>query len=418
MLDDEGCASFHRWARLPHESMTPLAWAMLVLLVGIVAAGLDVLIGVRKLPRLAAERPREGGGAPLVSIVVAARDEERGVEEAMGSLLAQHYPALEIVAVDDRSTDRTGAILDRLATANPAPGAGGGGSGAAGRPTLRVIHVRELPPGWLGKNHALSVGAAAARGQWLLFTDADVVMHAETVARTVRFVERSGCDHLALFPDMRMLGILLQAFVVSFLVWFTGWIRPWRVRDPRSRWFIGVGAFNLVRASAYARAGGHASIRLRPDDDLKLGKILKRSGARQEAGLGHGLIEVEWYRSIGETIRGLEKNSFAAVEYHAPLMLGAAFGYLLVGLGPLAALLFGSGPLRLFGALAAAFQLLLQARMAREARVTVRTAPLYPLTAVLFAWIIVRTLALNLSRGGIVWRGTFYSLEELRRNKV
>ena len=396
--------------------MTPLAWAMLVLLLAIAAAGLDVLIGTGKLPRLAGERPREGPGAPpLVSIVVAARDEERGIEEAMGSLLAQRYPALEIVAVDDRSTDLTGAILDRLATAAATELPAGD---RAARPALRVIHVRELPPGWLGKNHALSVGAAAARGQWLLFTDADVVMHAEAVARTMGFVDRRGCDHLALFPDMRMLGLLLQAFVVSFLVWFTGWIRPWRVRDPGSRWFIGVGAFNLVRTSAYARAGGHAPIRLRPDDDLKLGKILKRSGARQEAGLGHGLIEVEWYRSIGETIRGLEKNAFSAVEYHIPLMLGAALLYLIVGLGPLAALVFGSGPLRLFGALAVAFQLFLQARMAREARVTVRTAPLYPLMALLFTWIIVRTLALNLSRGGIVWRGTFYPLEELRRNRV
>lgn len=383
--------------------MTPLAWAVAALVLAIAAAGLDLVIGFHRLRRLRDFPPRDGREVPLVSLVVAARNEERGVEAAARSLLAQGYPRLEIVAVDDRSDDRTGAILDRL---------------AAGEPRLRVVHVRELPPGWLGKNHALATGAAAAAGEWILFTDADVVMHPDAVGRAVTAAERLGSDHLAVLPELVMRGVLAQAFLTSFGIIGIEALRPWKARDPGSRRSAGVGAFNLVRAAAYRRAGGHEPIRLRPDDDLKLGKILKRSGARQEVMLGTGIVTVEWYHSLGEAIRGLEKNSFAVVEYNALLMLGGVFFYLLVGLGPLAALVFGAGPLRTIGAVGVGIQIALQARMAGEIHAPRWTGVLYPAGALILAWIVLRTLVLNVRQGGIVWRGTFYPLAELRKNRV
>jgi glycosyltransferase involved in cell wall biosynthesis len=383
--------------------MTPLAWAVLLMVAAVAAAGLDLTIGFRRLARLADFPPCGDTGAPLVSVVVAARDEERGVEAAARSLLAQRYSRLEIIVVEDRSTDRTGAILDRL---------------ALGDPRLRVVHVRELPAGWLGKNHALATGAAAARGDWILFTDADVVMHPEAVGRAVEFAERRGFDHLAVLPELRMRGVFAQAFLVSFGITGIEALRPWKARDLKSRRFAGVGAFNLVRATSYRRAGGHDPIRLRPDDDLKLGKILKRSGARQDVLLGAGLVMVEWYNSLGEAIRGLEKNSFSVVEYNALLMLGAALFYLVVGLGPLAALAFGAGPVRAIGGIGVALQVALQARIAGEIHASRWTGVLYPAGALILAWIVVRTLVLNLRQGGIVWRGTFYPLEELRKNRV
>lgn len=383
--------------------MTLVGWAMLGLLIFIAGAGLDVLIGFRRLERLVNIPPRSSTAAPLVSIVVAARDEERGVEAAMRSLLAQRYSALEIVAVDDRSTDRTGAILDRL---------------AAGDARLRVVHLRELPAGWLGKNHALSLGAAAARGEWLLFADGDIVMTPETLGRAMGFAERRGLDHLAILPDIRMPGLLLQSFATAFICWGMAILRPWKARDPTSWRFVGVGAFNLVRCTAYAKAGGHAPIRLRPDDDLKLGKILKRSGARSDFLLSGGLISVEWYDSVGALINGLTKNSFSVVEYRLLPMLGGVPLYLIGGLGPLAALVLGRGPVRWFAGAAVAIQLGVMLRGTRETGVPRRTVLLYPVVSLLFAWIILRTLVLNLAQGGIVWRGTFYPLSELRRNRV
>lgn len=376
---------------------------MLGVLLVIVVLGLDVVLGFRRLERLADAAPRESAGAPLVSIVVAARDEARGIEAAARALLAQRYPCFEVVAVDDRSTDGTGEILDRLARSDS---------------RLRVIHLRELPKGWLGKNHALSVGAAAAGGIWLLFTDADVMLAAETLGRAVGLAERRGYDHLAVVPEIRLPGLLLQAFGTAFICWGAAILRPWKARDPSSWRYVGIGAFNLVRAEAYQRAGGHEPIRLRPDDDLKLGKLLKRSGARSDFLLGKGLLSVEWYHSVSEAINGLMKNTFSVVEYRLLPMLAGVPVYLVGGLGPLAALLLGSGPLRWLGAAAVASQLGIMLFGTRESGAPRRVALLYPVVSVLFAWIVLRALVLNLAQRGIVWRGTFYPLSELRRNKV
>ena len=181
---------------------------------------------------------------------------------------------------------------------------------------------------------------------------------------------------------------------------------------------MGVGAFNLVRVSAYRRAGGHQPIRLRPDDDIKLGKILKATGARSEVVRGHGTISVEWYDSLGEAITGLMKNSFSVVEYRPLLMVGAILFYLLGGLAPLAALLLGSELLRLLGAVGVGIQLAGMLWGTRETGASPLSALLYPFLCVVFAWIVLRALVLNLWQGGIVWRGTFYPLSELRKNRV
>ena len=375
-----------------------LGWARLGLLLFVVVAGVDILIGLSRIEPLAGVAPRSGPG-PLVTLITAARDEARGIEAAARSLLAQDYSALEFVMVDDRSTDRTGAILDGLAAQDP---------------RVRVVHVGELPPGWLGKNHALARGAAAARGEWLLFADADIVMDPTTIARAMQYVERRGLDHLTLLPELVMPGILLKAFVSSFVIWLAGFLRPWRARDPGSRRFVGVGAFNLVRAGSYAAAGGHQPIRLRPDDDLKLGQILKRSGARQDLVQGRGLVSVEWYHSLGEAIDGLMKNAVAAGEYTPVLLVLGALAYLLIGLGPVSAAVLGDGVLRILGLVTAGLLFLIHLRGAREAGAPLRGALLYPVVSVIFAWIGVRALALNLWQGGISWRGTFYPLSELR----
>lgn len=381
--------------------MSLLAWGLVALLAILLALGVMLLIGLRRLVQLS-ELTGHSGAAPLVSLIVAARNEERNVEAAMRSLLAQQYPALEIIAVEDRSTDRTGAILDGLARSEP---------------RLTVVHVTELPPGWLGKNHALSVGAASAQGEWLLFADADVVMHPEVVSRAVGYATRAGFDNITLLPDTLMPGLFLKAFCIVGIVIFSLALRPWKARDPKSRAFVGVGAFNLVRASAYRRAGGHDPIRLRPDDDIKLGKLLKRSGARQDAVSGLGMVSVEWYHSVSELIDGLMKNSFSVVNYNAVLSLGGSLFYVVLALGPLAALILGHGVVQLLGGAIVLWQLLLHAVVAREARLPVLAVPLYPAVYLLFAWIVVRATLLTLIRGGIVWRDTFYPLTELRKNR-
>jgi len=244
---------------------TFLLWLAIATLLFWIALCIELTLGNRSIKFLRdlpspAEPPSQ-----RVSIIIAARNEERNVEEALRSILRQDDANLEVIAVDDRSTDRTGAILDRLAGADP---------------RLRIVHLKELPPGWLGKNYALDRGAEQASGDLLLFTDADVVMQPSTVSRAVGYSLEHQIDHLAIAPDIKMPGVLLKLFAGAFAIFFSLYARPWKASDPRSKRYVGIGAFNLVRKDVYRAVGGHQAIAMRPDDDLKLGKLVKRNGYR------------------------------------------------------------------------------------------------------------------------------------------
>jgi len=378
----------------------------LILALGCLAAQLAMLgllaSGARSL-RLFPGPARTEGRTPAVSIVVAARDEAAAIERAMRSLLALDYPALELVAVDDRSADATGAILDRLAAADA---------------RLKVLHVRELPAGWLGKNHALAIGAHEATGELLLFTDADVEFAPSALREAVAVLEDERLDHLALAPRVRMPGAWLAACVAYFGRQFYVFLRPWRARDPRSSAHIGVGAFNLVRAAAYRAVGGHERIALRPDDDVKLGKLLKLAGFRQALKHAPDALSVEWYGSVREFVRGLEKNVLAGLDYHGVLGLAGLAALLALEVLPWIILAVGDRPARC-AALAAILVLVgTLAAILREARASAAAALLAPAAALVFAYAFARSILLTYARGGIVWRGTFYALAELRRNEV
>lgn len=340
---------------------------------------------------------------PRLSVVIAARNEERGIEEALRSVLRQHYPELEVIVVDDRSTDATGVILDRLALDHP---------------RLHPLHLDHLPEGWLGKNHALHHAAARAHGDWILFTDADVVLHSTAAARAVAFAERAGLDHLAVAPELVMPSPALDLFGGTFAFLFAQYARPWKARDPDSRAHIGVGAFNLVRASAYRAVGGHEPIRMRPDDDLKLGKLLKRAGFRQDVLFGRGMVTVEWYASLPEAVRGLEKNAFAGVDYSLAAVAASSAALLLLNVWPFVAIFVTAGAVRAVYLAVAALMIALYAASTRGSGTHPLTAVAFPFGTLLFVFILVRSAALALARGGIRWRDTHYPLAELRANRV
>ncbi|MCS7080690.1 MAG: glycosyltransferase family 2 protein [Chloracidobacterium sp.] len=339
----------------------------------------------------------------FVSVIVAARNEADTIEPALRSLAAQDHPALEIIVVNDRSTDATSDVLARLQQEYP---------------SLKVITVPELPPGWLGKNHAHWIGAQAAQGEFLLFTDADIVMHPSAVRRATAFAVAERLDHLAMGPEVHMPGALLTAFLGTFTMCFAMFIRPWRARDPRSPAFVGVGAFNLVRRAAYERAGTHAAIRMRPDDDIKLGKIIKRAGGRQELVAGKHLLSVVWYRSVGELIRGLEKNAFAGMDYNLALAAVGPLTLFVLFVWPYLALALTTGWLWWLNLLNAALGLVLYADNSLRHGVKWRHVPLFPVTVVLLIFIVWNAVLRTLVRRGITWRGTHYPLAELKANRV
>lgn len=370
--------------------------------IALVAVGalLQLAWGYLDLPSLN-DVPGVGRDAPRVSIVVAARDEERHIAAATAALLAQDYPDFELIVVDDRSVDGTPAIL-----------------GALPRGRLQVVRVNALPPGWIGKNHALHVGAQRATGTLLLFTDGDVMLRPDALSRAVRLMTVERADHLTVAPGLVLPGWPLALVVNYFMMWFLLWLRPWKARDPRSGRFVGIGAFNLVSAAAYRAVGGHERIALRPDDDLMLGKILKTAGHRQLLATGERLIRVEWYGSLGEMARGLRKNAFAGLKYSVSLTLGAVAGNLALAVWPFAAVWLTSGWERAFYATAAVAQMIAYGGTALAHRARPWLAVLYPVASLLFVWILSAAVTRTLRRRGIEWRGTFYSLDELRTNRV
>ncbi|MCG2744565.1 MAG: glycosyltransferase family 2 protein, partial [Desulfobacteraceae bacterium] len=303
---------------------------------------LDIALGSLKLGSLGDIGPTAAKDAPLVSIIVPACNEAETIAPALATLLAQDYVNLEIVVVNDRSTDGTGEILREMQLRHP---------------ELIVLDIDELPEGWLGKHHALHCGAALAKGDILLFTDADIHMQATTVGRAVNRLEQTGLDHLCLIFKNKAKGWLLNSLILDAGSGLFLLFKPWLAGNPRSKRFMGVGAFNMVRRRAYEQVGGHAAIKTHPIDDLMLGKIIKEAGLRQECLSGYDFVTVDWYNSTGAMIDGLMKNIFALANFNTVLALSGVLGLGLLTILPQWGLLFAHGPARLFFGLTVALRL-------------------------------------------------------------
>lgn len=354
------------------------------------------------VPRLSHIAPLPAGHGPRVSIVVAARNEELHIRQAVASLLSQDYHDVELIVVEDRSTDRTGKLLDDM---------------AAKTPRVQVVHITDLPKGWLGKNHALNAGAAKATGDILLFVDGDIILERTAVSRAMAVME-SDADHVTIAPHMDLPSRMLQAVTTFFLTGGVIALRLWDVSNPRSSAFIGVGAFNMVRAKWYRDVGGHTRIAMRPDDDLMLGKLLKHSGARQRVLFGQEMVGVEWYRSIAEATQGFRKNAFASLQYSVVLFVVLVLLSLVTSVWPFVAVWITSGTTQLLYAVAIAGLLLGFAKTAREQQMPLWLTVLYPIAALIQLGMLTIAVTRTLAAGGIEWRGTFYPLDQLRANRI
>ncbi|MDP2136802.1 MAG: glycosyltransferase family 2 protein [Candidatus Didemnitutus sp.] len=380
----------------------PLALAVLTLILWLGAAA-EVMRGNRRLHRLGGRPPASPPSPwPRVSLVFAARNEGATIGAAVPTMLALDYPDLEVIAVNDRSEDDTGEQLDALATSEP---------------RLHVEHVPTLPPGWLGKNHALHHGANRATGTWILFTDADIHFRPDALRLAIAHAEAQRLDHLSAVPQLHERGALLGVCVGAFSLIFALFLRPWRIPDPRSAAHGGVGAFNLVRTATYRRLGGHAPLRLRPDDDIKLGKLMK-SGGRSEFALGAGVISVAWYASVPELVRGLTKNAYAGVDYRAWMILGGVAAHAVFFLWPIVALFVATGPAWAGYAAAVALQFLVAVDNTRFDGGRWWHGLFFPVGLVVLDYILLRSMVVTHWQRGIVWRGTHYPLRDLKANRL
>jgi glycosyltransferase involved in cell wall biosynthesis len=365
--------------------------------------GLRVAYGAFQLPWVKDFPPAPDAECPRISILFAARDEEEKLPAALATLMELDYPQLEVIAVDDRSRDATGRILDEFASSHS---------------RLRVVHVTQLPPGWLGKPHALQKAYEASKGEWLLFTDADVRFKHDVLRRAITLAMQRNLDHLTLLADVEIAGFWEAVLVTFFGLAFHIGVDPHRASNPNSRFYVGVGAFQLIERSVYEASGTHRRLAMEVVDDMKLGKIIKQAGFRSGAGVAQDFVVVRWHSGLGNLIRGVTKNFFASVGYNLGLVAVSVAGLLLTNVLPFAGLIFGHGWIRVFSAIAVFIALAFHAGV----DIVMRVSPLYaltnPLGALLFAYMLLRSTVVTLWQGGIVWRDTFYPLDELRRGMV
>jgi hypothetical protein len=279
---------------------------------------------------------------------------------------------------------------------------------------LNVIHVKELPEGWLGKTFAMTVATDKSESEYVLYTDADVLFSPSILRRALAYAEASAADHLVVMPTplvkSRGEGIVL-GFLQVLGVWAS---RLWKVADPKARDFIGVGGFNLVRRAAFAEIGGWEPQRLAVLEDLRLGRRMKSAGMRQRVAFAPGLVLVHWAKGHSGLVRVMTKNLFSMFNFR-PLLLGGAVGWLTVFcLLPIAGLFWWPTilpALMMLCSVGAMYRVL-----SETSQMDARYGWLYPLGTVALIWAMLRSMGAVLWQGGVVWRGTHYGLRELRQH--
>jgi glycosyltransferase involved in cell wall biosynthesis len=399
-------------------------------------------------------RPAAPNGEPRVSIIVPARNEEESIRQTLVQLLALDYSNYEIVAVDDRSTDRTGQIMDEVAEGSVASAAKAVGMerlNRSGEPLhhpkaranpdtnlledtdvklhpetdrsvrstrLKVIHISELPAGWLGKTHAMWMAGQQARGDWLLFTDADVLFKPDSLRRAVAYAQAERADHVVLFPRMIMKGPGERMMIAFFQGLFVFGHRPWKVADPKARDHMGVGAFNLVRRPVYDAVGTYRLLRMEVIDDMKLGKVIKNAGFAQRNVFGEDLISLRWAKGAFGIVDSLTKNFFAVLSFQWWRTVVTVVGLACLNLGPFLGVWLAQGWARVPYAIALGSLFAIYCGISFRSAVPPYYFFLHPVGTSLFMYILLRSMFHALRNDGIVWRGTKYSLEELRKGMV
>ena len=354
------------------------------------AAGVALL---PSLPALATPVDRAS-----VSVIIPVKDESASVRTTADRLRQQRDVDLEIIFVNDRSADGTGAILDRLSDLDA---------------NIRVIHIESLPDGWLGKCHALHVGVQQARGEWILFVDGDTWLTPGVIARAVQAAQRQHADHLSLMPRQRQATLLGKA---GMLIVFMG-IPDAMCKANRDKAGAGIGAFNLVRAEALAAIGGHAALRMEIVDDYQLARVLYAAGKRSRGYFAGLDVQTDLARTPGGLVRAIEKNAFSLIRYNLWFVVAFAVGLPLLLAGAVAGPIVGGVSGFAAGA-SLACMAIPGSMLARRYEWPILAGLLAPVGIVIVAIGGANSVMKTLARGGVRWRGDFHRLADLRKHMV
>lgn len=339
--------------------------------------------------------------SPAVEVVIPALNEELRVESTVAKVLAQDYPHLRLTVVDDRSTDRTGAILDELAKTR----------------SLRVIHGEPRPIGWVGKTWAIAQGAKGATAEWLLFVDADMGLHPRALATALRRAEEVGADLVSIIARPEVETFWQGAIAVAIGEILFTMYPIHKINDPDSPVALAAGGFILVRREAYEKIGGHEAVRAEIVEDIALGKRMKQSGGKLDVHLAPSLAWTHMYGTFRDLWVGLRKNAFAGMEYQLRKYVTGAIGGQIMAWTPFVAiaiaLFYRDLPLGVAGVCG----VLAQAASVAPLIPYLRISPLF-VFAIPFgsaAYTAIATASVwNHYRGRIIWKGVTFSASEVR----
>ncbi|MGA1840283.1 MAG: glycosyltransferase [bacterium] len=354
-----------------------------------------------RISLLEKEDPPTPAKWPKLSVVIAACNESDTIEAAISTLLEQKYPELEIILINDRSKDKTGKIIDDIAEKD-------------GR--VKSFHVKDLPPGWLGKVYALNLGTQSSTGDWILYTDADVHFRQDTIRKAMALALSKKIHHLTLVPKLETSSIIQEIIVLAFGALFIQGTRAPEVSNPKSKAFVGTGAFNLVKKTALEKTEGFSWLRMEAADDVGLGLMLRRSGAKSLFIVSINDISLNWYPSVKSMFKGLEKNIFgAATQYSFIKMIYIFALFWLLFLSPFVAITFKKvSYLWIFGLAPLIFvviEALVNKLKFRQRFISLLSIPLGQLVISLM---LLHSGIMCKLQGGITWRGTKYSIHDLR----
>lgn len=366
-----------------------------------IVSSVTLAVGIRKMGNLGEAGTPPVADSPFVSIVVPACNEEKHIEKSLLSLFAQGYTNMEVIVVNDRSIDNTAAILEKM---------------KKNFPRLIVYEITDLPKGWMGKSHALATGASLAGGDYLLFTDADVVMEKSTVARAVDYMTKSNLDHLTLIFKNISRGWLVNSLILDSGLGLLFFFKPWLVKKSGSRFFMGIGAFNMLKKQVYQDIGGHQGIKMHPIDDMMLGKNIKQHGFLQDCLLAYDYVQLPWYDSVGAMVNGLQKNMFALLHYRILFLPVVLSGIVIVTILPVWGMCFGNGYVQATCLFTFGIRLVMFYKGLRLQGLPGLYVAGCIFTPYISCYIIIKSAFVTIKNGGIIWRGKHYALADLRKS--
>ncbi len=343
--------------------------------------------------------------APLVSVIIPARNEEDGIGDCLRAVLAQDYPNFEVILIDDKSTDRTGEIARDFEESDP---------------RLRCIQGKELPPGWMGKNHALFQGVREAKGEFLLFVDADSRLGPECLTQTMSRALEEGSDLLTIVPTLICGGFWEKVVHPILVQMIFVWAPSEKINDPDSEVASGNGPYMLFRRSAYEKIGGHEAVKDNIVEDLELARNIKRSGLRLTYVNAPELMSLRMYTCFSEIWEGWSKNFYLSLGGKVWLTVLASLGIFIYFIVPwlampaaLAVLIFGGWDPAWLAILSLAFAQCLVAMALRRVMFRLYSIDasypyLQPLGSAVLIGILVNSTIRTQYRKGVSWKGRTY----------